>query len=323
MQPTYLSVAATLVLVAGTAAAQELDYGNLTVSSTSLTLPVDGLDYDLGLDILALDGSAGLSFGALDIFASGTQAELTLDIPEEETDGENLSLKLQSIGLGAGYSFAGNYRVDLSQSRIDLDVEDLSADTSFTELGFGYVRGPIFARAAIGKGDDNSGLENVISVMGGYEFTDTIQASLSLHTVDEDLDQFDRPVIVANAEWDTDFGGASLDVVNAKIDDTNLQVFSLTAYYSVTPDIDILGSFSSGQIDGNGLTTTALGASYGITDTFDAFASYSLTQVDGVPSDIKGVSIGVQFDLGDKPTVRETTSERLTNALAPLAGISF
>lgn len=298
------------ILGSTSAFAQDLSYGNLGVSLS--TLKADGGE----VDITAIDGEAGVQFDAFDVFLGATLARLSVSGADEDLD-------IDTATIGLGYSFGPNYRVDLSHTEIGISIDGDSADTSIQELGFAYDDGTYFGRFAIAKGDDNNDLDELYSLVGGYAFAPNSEVSLSIHFVEDDANTFDDPVYVLKTEYAPGGWGVTLDLASVSIVGETVSLTSLGGHYDITPQITVNGNYAVASVDGDDLSTAMIGVSYDFTENYSVFGNVSQTEFDGISETLDGFTFGFEVDFGAKPTSQETTGERLTSVLAPIAGFSF
>ncbi len=295
MRTFLFTTTATLTALASAAAAQDISYANAGLSYSQFE------EQGVTLDVITGSASVGVDYGAADLFVDG-------DIVRLGIEGEDIDLS--ALSLGAGYTF-GAIRADVSYSTLGVDVLGLDENTSFTEVGLAYGAGAFSVRGAYAFLDeDELGAEALYGVMVGYEILPGTDASLSIHGIEGDNVDFDEKLYIASVNHDGEALDAALDII--RIDE--LSAYNLAAAYGFGAGYGVTGSYGRASFDGEELASTySLGGYYDIDDSFSVFAE--LSRLEALGEEVDGFTVGMTYDMGEKPTSRQTQTDRLTGSL--------
>ena len=305
----FMSGASLLALsLAGAASAQELSYGGFSASMGNYTAgPTD-------VDTTVFSGNVGVQVQDFDFWISGTNATLDIGLP--------VDLSADALTFGAGYSF-NDFRVDVSNTDLDLSIGPLGIGGGITEIGFAYDNGTYFGRLGYGQVDEDFlGDVSTTGLLVGYRLTERAEVALSIHNIDEPSSTLDKPIYILSANYDGGQWGVELDALNADLGIAKVSVTSLGANYDINDTWSIYGNYAQADLDILEATSMRLGGAYN-TGAYTIFADYSISEIDGAPDDLRGVTFGFTMDFGSKPTSHETTADRLGGVLGSIAGYQF
>lgn len=298
----------------GTAvAAQQVNYGNF-----GLSYGINDLEGE-SVNVLSGNGEIGITSGQMDFWVSGGATELQADsLPDVE---------LRALSFGAGYDFGNGLRTDLSYNDVSVGVSGLALTLSFFELGVGYDQDNFFGRVGYAHIDnDLVGIDDIVSVMGGYRFTQSTTATLSAHVVDEQSGDLDT-LYIATAEHDAGRWRAKGDLVTVEIADTRLNLFNAAMEYDLSDTYAFRGSYNRAEVSGASghLDKLSVGIGYQINPRTQAFADIAALRANDGFDTATGQSItfGVSMDLGSKPAAHQTTSDRLRDVFGNINAVRF
>ncbi|MEM9349541.1 MAG: hypothetical protein AAGA47_04720 [Pseudomonadota bacterium] len=298
-----LMVSAALVSVATGAYAQNLSYANGELSFTSL----DG-DGDT-TDVTYFEGSAGFDVGAVDLFGDVIFTEF--DLSGDDVD-------LSTVSLGAGYSFGGWYRTDVSYTQFENDAFGFGDSTDVTEVGLGFNDGLFLVRGAYAALEEDSGADALYGLTLGLQFNENTDASVSRHRLEAEDGGEDENLSIASLNHNGDIFELEIDMVTA--DD----VFSvgLNGNYAITSRFGVLGSLAQVSIDDDDvLDRIGAGGFYQIADGLRIDAE--IFRIDSDGDDVDGITVGLRYDMGAKSVERETQIDRLNSAVNRSFGLNF
>lgn len=306
MHKLLMGTALSVVAATGVSA-QELSYGGLFANYGSFSTP--GTDFDMTI----LGAEAGITVQNFDFWINGAQVTIA-------PDGLGGNITADVTTIGAGYSFGGTYRVDVSST-------DLSFGTPFgisiglDEVGFAYDNGTYFAR--LSYADVNQpipGFDGIYGLHVGYAFNDMAEVSLSVHDVDESSGTIDT-IYILSGEYDTGRWGVKLDAATTSLGGTDLTLVSLGGNYQINDQWGVRGAYTNIDAGGTDIDMFRIGGSYAMNDTYSVFADY--TTIDLAGTDIDGFSFGLTMDFGDKPSSYETTADRLLGVVETAGAFDF
>lgn len=289
-----LLLTSALSVVAASAIAQDMTFGNATFSYSSFS---EGGD---SLDTLGLRSEFGFQTGA---FSYGA----TLDYVDLSGDGPSFSLT--GLTVDGAYAFAPGWSAGAAYTTLRFGGGGgPSDDTASIYEVFGlYDTGTFFARAAYVDGEDFFFGEETaaIGIAGGYNFGQGTEAALS---VVFDTDDSENRVSVLQVRHDTDM--MQVDFTYFDISGPGPDFFDLGVAYAVTPQIDLLFDYRDFTGEAN---TYAVGGAYEFTDGVSAYAKYSQLDIEG--QNVDGFSVGITYDMGDKPLSQQNTYDRVIRPL--------
>ncbi|MEL6914910.1 MAG: porin [Pseudomonadota bacterium] len=306
MKSISIALAALSALAVGTAVqAQDIDYATGDLSFSRLS--GDGGD----LDVFAANVAAGYRFDAVDVFGA-------LDFASLDIEGDELQVR--SFTAGAGYTF-GQLRADASYTTAELEVLDLSADTNLFEVGLGFDNGAFSGRLGYAFLDDEDlGADALYGVALGYDVSSELEASVSFHRIEGATGGLDDSLAIADVTYDGELVAASLDLIRLGDDASAVAV---SGAYDFGQGYGVIGGFGSLSADGDQVATlSSLGGFYRITDDLKASVEYFRVDADDL-GDVDGFTLLLSYDLGRKPTARQTQLDRVTGALEGLSGFGF
>ncbi|MEM8592242.1 MAG: porin [Pseudomonadota bacterium] len=302
---------ATLALAAGSVQAQELTHGNLSLTFSTL----DG-DSGADLDTFNIEGSAGYQFGNFDIFGDVDFFDFSDDLGGTE---------ILLFQIGAGYSF-GDFRIDGSFANLDIDDDVLGigvtpdADGDIFEIGVGYASGPWEVRAAYAFFDQGViGVDDLYGVAVGYKFSESFEASISVHEADgiEGAALNDTIVII-----DATYDGGNWQVSGDYIHFDNMDAFNIDGAYGFGNGFGATASVSYIDDEIDDATRYSVGGYYQISDRVRVDAEYFEFD-DFRGDDFDGVAVAISFDVGRKGVAQQTQLDRVTNSLTDVLGLNF
>jgi hypothetical protein len=302
--------ASVTALMASGASAQELSYGTFTASYGALS----GGGTDVETTLFA--GQAGMQMGNVDFWTSGYVAQASID-------GLPVDLGSDALALGFGYTFAQDFRVDVSTSTIGLDIGGVGLDIGLTEIGAAYDNGTYFGRLSYTDLDLPGGIpiDSLVSLHAGYAMNDVFEVSLSVHAADDPSGTLD-PIYILTTEYDNGQFGVTFDAAQVALGGTDLSVTTLGGNYQINDQWGVEGAYTVADA-GGGLDATQfrLGATYDFNDNMSAFANYNSIEIAG--TDVDGFSLGMTVDFGTKSTSQQTTGDRLAGVLGSVGGFNF
>lgn len=277
-----LLLSSALSVVAASAMAQDMTYGNATFTYSSLS---DGGD---NLDTIGVAGQYGYQ---VDAFSFG----ITVDYLDFDTPGPSFSLS--GLTVEGAYEFAPGWSAGAVYSALDIDGENLD----FYEIFGLYDAGTFFGRLSYADGEDFLfGEEAGYGLTVGYDFGQGTEAAASLIF---DSDDSDDRITILQVNHDAEM--LEVDFTYFDVSGGGFNFFDLGVAYAVTPQVDVLFDYRDYEGDAR---TYAIGGSYEFADGVSAFAKYSQLDVGG--DNVDGFSLGVTYDMGDKPLSQETIYDR-------------
>lgn len=307
MKPLFIGATIAVSAVTG-AAAQELSYGNLTAHYSML----DAAGTDV--DVTSLGVELGVRVQELDFWIDGGQVTLS-------PDGLGGNITADLLTIGAGYTFANTYRVDVSSTDLNLSLGGFGAGIGLDEIGLAYDNGTYFAR--LSYADLNQpvpGVDGLWGVHAGYKFNDYANVSLSVHGLDEASGTVD-PLVILSGEYDTGTWGAKMEAATIDIGGTDLTLVSLAGNYQFNNQWGITGGYTDIDLAGTDASVIRLGGTYNVNDQYTLYAGLSRTELAG--TDVDGFGIGMRMDFGDKPASYETTADRLVGVLENVTALDY
>lgn len=300
--------AITFVAATGVAA-QDIEYGQVNLSYSNY-------DFDGGnIDLLTAGAEVGFAVGAADYWISAGRSQI------EAGDGAP-GITLSYTSFGAGYEFQPGLRADVSYNEFSGSASIIGLSTEFIEAGIGYQSGAFYGRASYSALlDDEIGAEALFGILAGYEVSPNTDVALSLHFVDDDFDSVDNPLIILSASHDGGAYRVEGDLASFSQDGVDAYLVTISGEYDITPDYLLRGAYSRADLDGDGIDRISIGAGYRLSEQAVAFAD--LTSLSAEGEDAFGVTLGVSYDFGDKPTVRSTTTDRIMGIAEDLNAASF
>lgn len=293
-----LLIGTALATIAATGvAAQELSYGRLIANYGMVSTP--GGD----ADITILGAEVGIQVQEFDFWLNGTQLTLS-------PDGAPFNVTADVTTIGAGYSFGGEYRVDVSSTDLGLGFGGGGGiNIGLDEIGVAYDNGTYFGRLSFA--DVNQpipGLDGIYSLNVGYNISEEAKVSLSVHDIDESSGSID-PIYILSGEYDTGRWGVKLDAASTNLLGTDLTLVALGGNYQFNNQWGIRGAYTNIDAGGTDIDAYRLGGTYNINDTYTVYAG--LTQADLGGTTIDGFNVGISMDFGSKPDSYQTTADRL------------
>ncbi len=268
-----LIMAPFAALIASSASAQELTYGQLYASTAELSF--DGVD----VDVESYGG--GFEFVVESFTFSGDFARVSV---------EDVDVDIGAIA--AEYAFANGLSLGLEHVRVDLEGIDASLNSIFAV----YETGSVAVGASIGDSDDLE--DEPVAVFASFDVSPNGTIGAELYS----LDDTDALALYADYEADTYEFYASfvdLDGVDGFIFDASLNIstqVALTAGYATFSD----------DADGD-LDAYSFGFEYGITDSVSIGASYGNVSVESVDADV--IAFGIEFEIGKRTSARSSFTD--------------
>ena len=307
MKNLFIGTAIAVTAVTG-AAAQELSYGNLTAHYSML----DAAGTDI--DITSLGAEIGVRVQELDFWIEGGQVTIS-------PDGFPANITADLLTIGAGYTFANAYRVDVSSTDLNLSLGGLGLGIGLNEIGFAYDNDTYFARLSYADVDQPiPGVDGLWSLHAGYKFNDYANVSLSFHDLDEASGTVD-PLVILSGEYDTGVWGAQVEAATIDLGGADLTLISLAGNYQINDQWGVTGGYTDIDLAGTDASVIRLGGTYNVNDQYTLYAGLSRTELAG--TDIDGLNIGMRLDFGDKPVSYETTADRLVGVLENVAALDY
>lgn len=278
------------------------------------------------LGILSGRGELGVQMGTIDLFVSGAYNQLdTSDTP---------TIEFRDVSFGAGWEFAPGFRGDLSYNNVSLGIGEASASLTFMELGIGYEGENFYGRISYARPNDGLvGLRSLYGAVIGYSLGEELDASISVHFVDERSGELNRPLYIANVSYDAGVLDMSADLASYRIDGVSAQLVSASGAYRFNDDWGMRGSISTASLRETGggseritLNRGSLGVDYRIQQTTNLFADLTYTRAsvrdsfDSESTSGWGVTAGIRFDLGGPNRRTVTTRDRIDRVLRSVNG---
>ncbi|MEM9436422.1 MAG: hypothetical protein AAGA15_05220 [Pseudomonadota bacterium] len=298
-----LLFAVTSFGVATGAFAQELTHANGDISFSVLD------DGDETSEVTNVEASIGYQAGSLDLFGDVIFTDLDLD--GDETD-------ISTGGLGAGYSFAGRFRTDVSYTQFENTVIGFDDAIDVAEVGLGFNDGLFLVRGAYAFLEEDSGADGVYGLMLGLQFSEDTDASVSRHRIDPEDEGDAENLTIASLNHNGDILDLEIDMI---ISDDVFSV-GLNGDYAISPRFGVVGSLAQVSIDDDDvLDRVGAGGFVQIADGLRVDAEIFRIGTDG--DDVDGFSFGLRYDMGAKSVDRETQIDRLNTATNRSFGLDF
>lgn len=303
-----LSGTALALLAASGVAAQDLSYGRLIADYGMFSSGGDDAS------LTTLGAEVGVAVQQFDFWMNGTQITIS-------PDGTPTNLTADVFTIGAGYSFGGNYRVDVSSSDLGIGLGGSGLNVGLDEIGVAYDNDTFFAR--LSYADVNQpvpGFDGLVSLHAGYAFNDMAEVSFSVHTADEASGTLD-PIYILSGEYDTGRWGVELDAVSVDLGGTDVTLVTLGGNYQFNDAWGMRGAYTNldaGGLDGD---LIRVGGTYNVNDQYTLFAGYSRADLDG--TEIDGFNFGMSMDFGSKPSSYETTADRLLGVVETAGSFGY
>ena len=307
MKTLFLGTAIAMTAVTS-AAAQELSYGRLIADFEMLSTP--GGDVNASI----LGAEAGVRVQDFDFWINGSQVTIS-------PDGVPVNLTADVTTIGAGYTFSGNYRVDVSSSNLGFGFGGSGLSIGLDEIGVAYDNGTFFGRLSFA--DINQPVPGVDGLLGlhvGYQFNDYADVSMSVHALDETSGTVD-PLIILGGEYDTGQWGVKAEYASISLGGTDLSLVSLAGNYQINDQWGVRGAYSTADIAGTDADLIRLGGTYNVNDKYTLYAGLSRIDLGG--TEVDGFNIGMTMDFGDKPASYETTADRLLGVIETAGAFDY
>ncbi|MFT5744109.1 MAG: hypothetical protein ACI86S_002188 [Paracoccaceae bacterium] len=114
------------------------------------------------VDTTVFSGTFSVQVQEFDFWMSGTNATLDIGIP--------VTFGADALTFGGGYSF-NDFRVDVSNTDLDLSIGPIGIGGDITEIGFAYDNGTYFGRLGYAQIDEDLvGDVSSTGLLVGYRF---------------------------------------------------------------------------------------------------------------------------------------------------------
>ena len=308
MKTLFIGTAIAVTAVTG-AAAQELSYGQLFANYGTLSTPLGDAD------VTILGVEAGVRVQDFDFWIDGVQITASPDAVLGNLTGDVLT-------IGAGYTFADTYRVDVSSSDLGVGFGGFGLiNIGLDEIGFAYDNGTFFGR--LSYADINQPLPGVDGLLGlhvGYQFNDYADVSLSVHSLDESSGTVD-PLYILSGEYDTGQWGIKAEYASISIGSTDVSLLGLAGNYQINDQWGVRGAYTTVDLAGTDADLFRIGGTYNVNDTYALYAGLTRADIDG--DTVDGFNFGMSMDFGDKPASYETTADRLFSVVETVGTFDY
>ena len=271
-----LIVAPFAALIASSASAQELTYGQLYASTAELSF--DGVDVD---DVDGEIYGGGFEFVVDSFTFSGDIARVSVE--DFDTD----------IGaIAAEYTFTNGLSLGLEHARVDFEGIDASLNSIFAV----YETGSVAVGASIGDSDDLE--DEPVAVFASFDVSPNGTIGAELLTLD------DTDALALYADYDAE----TYEFYASYVDFDGFDVLIFDTSFNISTKFAVTAGYANLSFDGGGdADAYSVGAKYGITDSVDIAASYGNLSVDSVDADV--IAFGLEFEIGERTSARSSFTD--------------
>ncbi len=281
-----------IAILAATGAQAELTYGNAFVNYHAVNS--DAFDDDATV----LGGAAEFTFGGWQFGGEITNVEFE-------------GIDLFGLTFVASYRTPSGFTVGADFTTADFDGTDTGASNLFVM----YDPGAFAIGAAFGEAEDID--DTSYTLFGSYDITHTTRLGVDFIDFGGNSIFGDDRVVAVYADIRTDRFEVKLDV--AKADDNT--IYAASGQYMLNDKWAITGSLA--RLDGLGFDGDAasIGGKYYFTP--DVSAKLGIGYLDtGGGDDGTLITLGLQYETGQRTAKRRTTGNIVTSILSGVAGLN-